>query len=95
MFASFESCVASLFFVTAVPGADITRERESGVMPLLNLGESWWKWTKHAFSDGDTGLTARPRNGLLTLSGHTPGGQLMLNAKTGFGPLRFRYRPGS
>jgi hypothetical protein len=27
----------------------------------------------------------------LTLSGHTHGGQLMLNAETGFGPLMFRY----
>jgi predicted MPP superfamily phosphohydrolase len=30
----------------------------------------------------------------LTLSGHTHGGQLMLNAETGFGPLMFRYWSG-
>lgn len=30
----------------------------------------------------------------LTLSGHTHGGQLMLNADTGFGPLMFRYWSG-
>jgi predicted MPP superfamily phosphohydrolase len=30
----------------------------------------------------------------LTLAGHTHGGQLMLNAETGFGPLMFRYWSG-
>ena len=30
----------------------------------------------------------------LTLSGHTHGGQLMLNAEMGFGPLMFRYWSG-
>ena len=30
----------------------------------------------------------------LTLSGHTHGGQLMLNSETGFGPLMFRYWSG-
>jgi predicted MPP superfamily phosphohydrolase len=30
----------------------------------------------------------------LTLSGHTHGGQLMLNAETGFGPWMFRYWSG-
>jgi predicted MPP superfamily phosphohydrolase len=30
----------------------------------------------------------------LTLSGHTHGGQLMLNAETGFGPMMFRYWSG-
>ena len=30
----------------------------------------------------------------LTLSGHTHGGQLMLNEETGFGPLMFRYWSG-
>jgi predicted MPP superfamily phosphohydrolase len=30
----------------------------------------------------------------LILSGHTHGGQLMLNAETGFGPLMFRYWSG-
>lgn len=30
----------------------------------------------------------------ITLSGHTHGGQLMLNAETGFGPLMFRYWSG-
>ena len=30
----------------------------------------------------------------LTLAGHTHGGQLMLNAETGFGPMMFRYWSG-
>lgn len=30
----------------------------------------------------------------LTLAGHTHGGQLMLNAETGFGPVMFRYWSG-
>jgi predicted MPP superfamily phosphohydrolase len=44
----------------------------------------------HAFDCAAAAAAQLP----LTLSGHTHGGQLMLNAETGFGPLMFRYWSG-
>ena len=44
----------------------------------------------HAFDCAAAEATQLP----LTLSGHTHGGQLMLNAETGFGPWMFRYWSG-
>lgn len=44
----------------------------------------------HAFDSAAAVAAQLP----LTLSGHTHGGQLMLNAEMGFGPMMFRYWSG-
>jgi predicted MPP superfamily phosphohydrolase/heme exporter protein D len=57
-------------------------QREAGAFPILMAHHP------HAFdAAADAGLP-------LTLSGHTHGGQLMLNEQLGFGPALFRYWSG-
>jgi predicted MPP superfamily phosphohydrolase len=69
----------------AAIGAAVKRlleQREAGAFPILMAHHP------HAFdAAADAGLP-------LTLSGHTHGGQLMLNEQLGFGPALFRYWSG-
>src|ERR1700737_3748697 len=66
----------------AVAGKKLLEEREAGAFPILMAHHP------HAFdAAADAGLP-------LTLSGHTHGGQLMLNEQLGFGPALFRYWSG-
>jgi predicted MPP superfamily phosphohydrolase len=60
----------------------LLEQREAGAFPILLAHHP------HAF---DTAAEARLP---LTLSGHTHGGQLMLNEQLGFGPALFRYWSG-
>jgi uncharacterized protein len=62
--------------------AELTPLRDPEAFPILLAHHP------HAF---DPAAAARIP---LTLSGHTHGGQLMLNAETGFGPWMFRYWSG-
>jgi len=60
----------------------LLEQREAGAFPILMAHHP------HAFdAAADAGLP-------LTLSGHTHGGQLMLNEQLGFGPALFRYWSG-
>jgi uncharacterized protein len=60
----------------------LLEQREAGAFPILLAHHP------HAFdAAADAGLP-------LTLSGHTHGGQLMLNDQLGFGPSLFRYWSG-
>jgi predicted MPP superfamily phosphohydrolase len=60
----------------------LLEQREGGAFPILLAHHP------HAFdAAADAGLP-------LTLSGHTHGGQLMLNEQLGFGPALFRYWSG-
>src|SRR6266480_1829703 len=60
----------------------LLEQREAGAFPILMAHHP------HAFD-------AAAAAGLpLTLSGHTHGGQLMLNEQLGFGPLLFKYWSG-
>src|SRR5213082_1880465 len=60
----------------------LLRQREQDAFPILMAHHP------HAFdAAADAGLP-------LTLSGHTHGGQLMLNEQLGFGPAMFRYWSG-
>jgi len=60
----------------------LLEQREAGAFPILMAHHP------HAFdAAADAGLP-------LTLSGHTHGGQLMLNEQSGFGPALFRYWSG-
>jgi predicted MPP superfamily phosphohydrolase len=60
----------------------LLEQREAGAFPILLAHHP------HAFdAAADAGLP-------LTLSGHTHGGQLMLNEQLGFGPALFRYWSG-
>jgi predicted MPP superfamily phosphohydrolase len=60
----------------------LLKQRESGAFPILMAHHP------HAFdAAAEAGLP-------LTLSGHTHGGQLMLNEQLGFGPALFRYWSG-
>jgi predicted MPP superfamily phosphohydrolase len=60
----------------------LLEQREGGAFPILMAHHP------HAFdAAADAGLP-------LTLSGHTHGGQLMLNEQLGFGPALFRYWSG-
>src|SRR2546430_7466276 len=60
----------------------LLKQREAGAFPILMAHHP------HAFdAAADAGLP-------LTLSGHTHGGQLMLNEQLGFGPALFRYWSG-
>ena len=60
----------------------LLEQRDAGAFPILMAHHP------HAFdAAADAGLP-------LTLSGHTHGGQLMLNEKLGFGPALFRYWSG-
>ena len=69
----------------AAIGADVRKlleQRDAGAFPILLAHHP------HAFdAAADAGLP-------LTLSGHTHGGQLMLNEQLGFGPAMFRYWSG-
>ena len=68
----------------AIGGAvkNLLEQREAGAFPILMAHHP------HAFdAAADAGLP-------LTLSGHTHGGQLMLNEQLGFGPALFRYWSG-
>ena len=61
---------------------NLLEQREAGAFPILMAHHP------HAFdAAADAGLP-------LTLSGHTHGGQLMLNEQLGFGPALFRYWSG-
>lgn len=61
---------------------ELLRQRDAGTFPILLAHHP------HAFD-------AAAENQLpLTLSGHTHGGQLMLNEQLGFGPAMFRYWSG-
>jgi predicted MPP superfamily phosphohydrolase len=60
----------------------VLRQRETGAFPILLAHHP------HAFD------AAAAAGFPLTLSGHTHGGQLMVNAETGVGPLIFRYWSG-
>ena len=60
----------------------LLEQREAGAFPILMAHHP------HAF---DAAADARLP---LTLSGHTHGGQLMLNEQLGFGPALFRYWSG-
>jgi predicted MPP superfamily phosphohydrolase len=61
---------------------DLLRQQTAGAFPILLAHHP------HAFD-------AAAAAGLpLTLSGHTHGGQLMLNEQAGFGPAMFRYWSG-
>ena len=61
---------------------NLLEQREAGACPILMAHHP------HAFdAAADAGLP-------LTLSGHTHGGQLMLNEQLGFGPALFRYWSG-
>jgi len=60
----------------------LLEQREAGAFPILMAHHP------HAFdAAAEAGLP-------LTLSGHTHGGQLMLNEQLGFGPALFRYWSG-
>jgi len=60
----------------------LLEQRQAGAFPILMAHHP------HAFdAAADAGLP-------LTLSGHTHGGQLMLNEQLGFGPALFRYWSG-
>jgi uncharacterized protein len=60
----------------------LLEQREAGAFPILMAHHP------HAFdAAAEAGLP-------LTLSGHTHGGQLMLNEQLGFGPVLFRYWSG-
>ena len=60
----------------------LLEQREAGAFPILMAHHP------HAFdAAAEAGLP-------LTLSGHTHGGQLMLNEQSGFGPALFRYWSG-
>jgi uncharacterized protein len=60
----------------------LLQQRRPGVFPILLAHHP------HAFdAAAETGMP-------LTLSGHTHGGQLMLNEQLGFGPALFRYWSG-
>jgi predicted MPP superfamily phosphohydrolase len=60
----------------------LLEQREAGAFPILMAHHP------HAFdAAAEAGLP-------LTLSGHTHGGQLMLNEELGFGPALFRYWSG-
>jgi predicted MPP superfamily phosphohydrolase len=60
----------------------LLEQREAGAFPILLAHHP------HAFdAAAEAGLP-------LTLSGHTHGGQLMLNEQLGFGPALFRYWSG-
>jgi len=60
----------------------LLEQRQAGAFPILMAHHP------HAFdAAADAGLP-------LTLSGHTHGGQLMLNEQSGFGPALFRYWSG-
>jgi len=60
----------------------LLEQRETGAFPILMAHHP------HAFdAAAEAGLP-------LTLSGHTHGGQLMLNEQLGFGPVLFRYWSG-
>jgi uncharacterized protein len=60
----------------------LLEQRDAGAFPILMAHHP------HAFdAAADAGLP-------LTLSGHTHGGQLMLNEQLGFGPAMFRYWSG-
>jgi len=66
----------------AVAVKKLLEQREAGAFPILMAHHP------HAFdAAADAGLP-------LTLSGHTHGGQLMLNEQLGFGPALFRYWSG-
>ena len=66
----------------AVAVKKLLEQREAGAFPILLAHHP------HAFdAAADAGLP-------LTLSGHTHGGQLMLNEQLGFGPALFRYWSG-
>jgi predicted MPP superfamily phosphohydrolase len=68
----------------AISGAvrKLLRQRKRDAFPILLAHHP------HAFdAAADAGIA-------LTLSGHTHGGQLMLNEKLGFGPAMFRYWSG-
>jgi uncharacterized protein len=66
----------------AVAVKKLLERREAGAFPILMAHHP------HAFdAAADAGLP-------LTLSGHTHGGQLMLNEQLGFGPALFRYWSG-
>lgn len=68
----------------AISGAvkNLLRQRQSDAFPILLAHHP------HAFDEA-------ARDGIpLTLSGHTHGGQLMLNERLGFGPAMFRYWSG-
>src|SRR6267143_788339 len=66
----------------AVAVRKLLEQREAGAFPILMAHHP------HAFdAAADAGLP-------LTLSGHTHGGQLMLNEQLGFGPALFRYWSG-
>jgi predicted MPP superfamily phosphohydrolase len=61
---------------------NLLEQREAGAFPILMAHHP------HAFdAAADAGLP-------LTLSGHTHGGQLMLNEQLGFGPALFHYWSG-
>lgn len=61
---------------------EVVAQREGDAFPILMAHHP------HAFD-------AAAEHGLpLTLSGHTHGGQLMLNERVGFGPAMFRYWSG-
>jgi predicted MPP superfamily phosphohydrolase len=61
---------------------NLLRQRQPDVFPILLAHHP------HAFD------AAAASNLSLTLSGHTHGGQLMLNEQSGFGPAIFRYWSG-
>jgi predicted MPP superfamily phosphohydrolase len=66
----------------AVAVKKLLEQREAGAFPILMAHHP------HAFdAAANAGLP-------LTLSGHTHGGQLMLNEQLGFGPALFRYWSG-
>ena len=61
---------------------ELLRQRDSDIFPILLAHHP------HAFdAAAEAGMP-------LTLSGHTHGGQLMLNEQLGFGPALFRYWSG-
>ena len=62
--------------------SSLMRQRNSNAFPILLSHHP------HAFD------AAAPANIPLTLSGHTHGGQIMLNERLGAGPAMFRYWSG-